>query len=832
MAPAAVFLLAAVLINSHQVDSLRAQRLAENARLAAANVDLTFSKLIELTSFCVTSPGLIGQIDLQSVAASCGRYAMRLNAWVVIIETGKTHRQILNTRADAPAVLPTYPRENELAELRELEERSRKSREPEIADVFTGLVLPQGVVSAGQYLRLANGQAAMLYIGTPAQAMSDQLTRLAPKEKQILALVDRSHRVVARSRESERAMFANPPSWFIDPMKTGAPGVVLNVPGPEFIGGRWDAGYHPLTAAPGWMVAAVEPAAISARLWSPFSLPSAVSLVGLLISGLLLWEMLFRDRATRMLEAAKQAKAESERESREKSRILAAIAHDIRSPLVSLIGSLEIIKEKEGQTSSSLHTAHSSAETLLQLVDDVLELSFLGSGKLTLHPSPVDLRKLAMVLLDQTRQLAVQKGLEFLIDLDQRLPAAVVVDRLRLQQLLTNLLTNAVKYTENGAITLRIRQEAAGEKSATLDFAVIDTGIGLAPQDLPRILREFGRLERDAERREQGAGLGLAIVQQILNGMNSSLAVDSALGLGSTFSFRLTLPVVIEEEIGRAAKPLFDVKVFYVEDEPSIRRVTMRRLEEAGAKVVTAVDGEDALCKLGGVTPDLLLIDLQMPRLDGVQVIRRLKERAPDLSYPIFVLTSHVSGPQAAEARAAGADAIFTKPIQVTALAATYRARRGNGGNSTPLNSASAKAARQHLLDLEIFGEVIKLVNATEFVADFETEIQQGLSALHAALIGVNVIETRQVAHRALGICLTIGAAGMARQLERIERAALEENLAEAGALAKGMPELLVTILSEMRRVMRAKEVDRQDILPSDQPLIGPLLSKLKGQPS
>ena len=809
MAPAAGFVLAAVLINSHQLDTARAQRLAENARLAAANVDLTFSKLIELTSFCATSPELTEQIDLPRVRASCGRYATRLDAWVVIVETGKTHRQILNTRADAPAMLPTYPREDEDAALRELEERSLQSGEPGIADVFTGLVLPQEIVSAGQYLRLANGHDAMLYVSTPAHALSDQLARLASDEKKILALVDRSRRVVARSHEPERAMFATPPTWFIDLMKIGRPGAVLGVPGPEFIGGRWDAGYHPLTAAPGWMAVAVEPVPISARLWSPFSLPTAVSFVGLLISALLLWMMLYRDRATRLVEAARQAKAESERKSLEKSRILAAIAHDIRSPLVSLIGSLEMIKEKERHTSGPLHTAHSSAETLLQLVDDVLELSFLGSGNLIFHPSPVDLRQLASVLMDQTRQLAVQKGLRFRLDLDPRLPAAVEVDRLRLQQVLTNLLTNAVKYTENGAITLRIRQEAAGEKSITLDFAVIDTGIGLAPQDIPRILREFGRLERDAERREQGAGLGLAIVQQILNGMNSSLAVNSALGLGSTFSFRLTLPFVIQEEIGRAARPLLDVEIFYVEDEPSIRRITTRRLEEAGAKVVSAVDGEDALRKLRGVTPNLLLIDLQLPGLDGVQVIRCLKEIAPDHSYPIFVLTSHVSGPVAAEARAAGADSIFTKPVQVAALAAAFRARHGNSGNSSPQKDMVTVPAREPLLHVEVFREVIELVDVTEFVADFETEIQQDISALQNSLIGLKGVETRKLAHRALGRCLVIGAAALARQLERIEQASSEEKLALAGELLNGLQELLAATLSEMRQVMRAKEALR-----------------------
>ena len=169
---------------------------------------------------------------------------------------------------------------------------------------------------------------------------------------------------------------------------------------------------------------------------------------------------------------------EAERRNLEKSRLLASFAHDIRSPLISLIGSLELIREEH----ENVHSARSSAEALLQLVDDILELSVLGSDALTIHPSPVDLRQIAAALSDQTRPLAARKGLALRLDLDPNLSVSVEVDRLRLQQVLSNLLTNAVKYTDQGSVTLRIRQEGEQGGRVTLDLAVIDTGIGAVHQ--------------------------------------------------------------------------------------------------------------------------------------------------------------------------------------------------------------------------------------------------------------------------------------------------------------------------------------------------------------
>ena len=794
LVPAAALIVIAVLINAHNDETDRARRVADNARLAAASVDLRLGQLLELASFCATSPALIGRVDFGSVAESCGRYASQIGAWAVLVETGDTHRQILNTRGDAPAVLPVYPRENEQAPLIALEERSRSSGEPGIADVFTGIILPEGIVSAGQYLRLADGRDAMLYVSIAAKALSDHLAGLAVPEGPIFGLIDPSRRIVARSIGIERAMFADAPDWILGLMETGTAGASLGVSGPEVIGGIWDAGYHPLESARDWMAVAFQPTPAGGRLWAPLSLPSAVILLGVLLSGLLLWIMADRDRAARRV-------AEAERQNREKSRLLASFAHDIRSPLISLIGSLELTGEGREPPNGQARSARESAEALLQLVDDILELSFLGSGELSLHPSPVDLHQLARALSDQIQPLAARKGLVLSLELDPELPITVEADRLRLQQVLSNLLMNAVKYTERGSVALRIRLEGMAAGRVTLYLAVIDTGIGLAPEDVPRILREFGRLERQAERRETGSGLGLAIVQRILHRMGTALEVESAPGHGSTFHFRLTLPLPTGQALVDEARPLSSITILYAEDEPVIRQVTVRRLEEAGARVVSAVDGEDALRQLSNTTPDLLLIDLQMPGLDGVGLIRRLQEAAPERAYPIFVLTSHISGPQAAEARATGADAVFTKPIQVAALAAAYQARRGNEGHSTPRTGEVPDGADEPLLDEDTFEEMISVMGSSEaasLVTEFEGTMRADLAALQTAINADNMTQSSKVAHRALGVCLVMGAVSLTRRLRRIEEAADAGDSEIARGLATGIDLILTLTLSEM----------------------------------
>ncbi|MDX5401100.1 MAG: response regulator, partial [Rhodobacterales bacterium] len=750
-----------MLIDTAQYDERRVRRMSEYARMAAAATDVRLEKLLDLTRFCASSDELVARLDLEAVARNCGRYAALLGAWVVVVETGEIHRQILNTRPDAPEVLPALPRQEERPELLSLEARSRQTGAPGIANVFTGIIYPGGVLSTGQFLRLADGRPAMLYVSLSTDALSDHLTALAGDGTPVIGLVDPSGRIVARSVGIDHTFFAEIGPWLRQMLESGGAGASLDMPVPDAVGGLWDMGYHPLAMAPGWMATAAVPSRQGVQLWSLLSLPSGLSALGLLLSGLFLWVITARDVGTRRITLAEQARAAADRENQEKSRLLSSFAHDIRNPLISLIGSLELRSEAQATGSEQIGAARSSAESLLQMVDDILELAFLGSPGFTLHPSPVDLKVLAEDLFLQIRAAAHRKGLTLSLDLDKTLPGAVEVDRLRLQQVLSNLLTNAVKYTEQGTVTLRIGSQIRPDEAVELVFTVADTGVGFKPEEIPKILREFGRLDRDIEQREQGTGLGLAIVQRILRAMGASLKLESAPGEGSTFEFHLVVPIAVPGGGDIGAQPLEGLVIVYAEDEPVIRQVTTRRLVEAGAKVIEAVDGADALRHLATLTPDILLLDLQMPGLDGAAVIKHLRAADQPRLYPIFVLTSHISGPQTAQARASGADVVFTKPVQIHPLAAAFRARRGDGGRHTPTIGGQPSDDGLLLVDPENFMVITNAADrsyATEIIAKFETSMRADLDRMQSALAGADLAEVQRIAHRCIGLCQVMGA--------------------------------------------------------------------------
>jgi signal transduction histidine kinase/CheY-like chemotaxis protein len=806
LAPVAAMLTVGALIDRQQAMEQRADAVRRAARLAASSVDLRLADLTSVTRFCATSPALTGEVDLAALTATCGRYAAQLGAWVVVVETGETHRQILNTRADAPATLPAYPRDAEHPELLRLEAETRARGEPQIADVFMGRVLDGGVVSAGQYVRLSDGRRAMVYVGMAARDLSAKLNELAGDEGLNLVLLDTSRRIVALSAETQAYMFVAVPGWLDDALGTGAgAGADLEKPGPPEIGGLWDVGYMPLRND-GWTALAVRASAGMAPSWGLVSIPSGLAVVGVLISGLLVWLTAARDRAATRMAAAEAAQREAEESDRQKSRLLASVAHDIRAPLVSLIGALDP-EAPSAAAPEKIATARGSAEALLQLVDDILELSFLGAGEFTLTPTPSDVREVAEAVLVPARAAAEAKGLDLRLEAAPGLPDAVRVDRVRLQQVLANLISNAIKYSDRGRVTLRITQERAWGDEVTLRFAVEDTGVGLAPEDIPKTLREFGRLDRDPGQGGDGTGLGLAIVQRILGAMGARLSVESTPGEGSTFAFRLTVPRLEAQHMPDALRPFEGVTILYAEDEPVIREVTTRRLQEAGATVVVAKDGAEALARLAERIPDLLLLDLQMPELDGVEVLRRAQRMTQARPIVRFVLTSHIAGPQAADARAAGADLIFTKPVQVRAMAAAFDMLRDAAPRPAPAPEVQAAPlpapAEAPVLDTLTFLDVVGDAEAgAAFLDELSRSLRADIAGIGAALDDGDLPAAAAHAHRACGVCQVTGAVKLAGALGRAEREArADETLALRATLA-GLPDLVDATLLHMRRAL------------------------------
>lgn len=790
--PGVALLLVAIQSDLLDHRTIRGDQIIDSAKVAADRVDLRLEKFLKLTQFCASSPWLTQSLDLDAASAECGRFADLIDAWIVVIELGETHRQILNTNAAPDAVLPSYPRTAERPTLLALEEQSRITGKPLIANVFEGRVRQTGIITFGQFIRLADGRDAMVYAGTDVKVISALLADV-DRLDQILLVVDPSHRIVARNWGIERFLFTKVPDWMTDILESGEAGFKLDLPGAAENDDILDVGYQPLQLAPGWMVFSKIPPTSHVFPIHLTGLPLLLGIVGILISGLTIVFLSKRDHSIKRI-------ATVEASNREKSRLLASVAHDIRSPIVSLLGSLELARD----TGTSIEGAENAAEGLLAFVDDILELSFLGSDQFKLTPSPVDLRQLVEEISIKLQAHARKKGLLLHLKISGTLAPVVNVDRLRLEQVLTNLLNNAIKFTESGSVTLYLDGKVQRSGALEITFKVSDTGIGIAPEHFNRIFREYGRLDRASFSREPGVGLGLPICQRILQAMGSHLLLSSVPGAGSTFFFKLLLPVSAHHTEIETSHLLSGVSILYAEDEPVIRRVTTRRLVEAGADVNEVVGGEEVLAALETREPDMLLLDLQMPGLDGVEVIERLKAGDKPCAFPIFVLTSHISGPKSAEARAAGANAIFTKPVQVAALAAAFSARRGDSGPNAP-------NIRQDVVDVNNSDRLIALSNflsitkhlnapdANKLLMEFETEVVSQISNLRAALDNEDVEQAEMIAHHCLGICRVMGASSLAQMLSSVEKKAAKGDITTVQSLMRDADKMLLRTLSQMR---------------------------------
>lgn len=303
-------------------------------------------------------------------------------------------------------------------------------------------------------------------------------------------------------------------------------------------------------------------------------------------------------------------------------------------------------------------TIKSSGEALLVIINDILDYSKIEAEKLTLYPEPFDMERVIHEVAMLLQPRARARGIDILIDFDMFLPTRFVGDPGRLRQVLTNLMGNAVKFTEAGHVLVRVVGIEAEDGQQQLHITVEDTGIGIAPQHLDHIFGEFNQVEDAANRKFEGTGLGLAITRRLIERMGGAVWVDSELGKGSCFGFRLTLPVA-EGAPPVPGAPITLRRVLVVDDQFINRTILQRQLETAGVETVICRSGAEALDALGrDGTIDAVLTDHDMPDMDGIQLARAI--RAAGHVLPIVLLSSN---PAAARDGTEGLSAILQKPI-------------------------------------------------------------------------------------------------------------------------------------------------------------------------
>ncbi len=383
--------------------------------------------------------------------------------------------------------------------------------------------------------------------------------------------------------------------------------------------------------------------------------------------------------------ALRRAKEVAEESTRAKGIFLATMSHELRTPMNGVLGCTQLLKDTSlvDQQRELIETMHRSAEALLTLVNDILDFSKIEAGKMSLEVANVNLRALAGDVTTLAEGLAAPKGLTISLKIDADVPEEFRGDPVRLRQILFNLVGNAIKFTQQGGVTIAISsltRDATDEFDVVvLQWSVQDTGIGMTPEQQANLFKAYAQAETSTTRRFGGTGLGLMICRQLVELMGGTITVNSVFGQGSTFAYTTNLLPAIHREVtvsssGAAQRSAGDqvgpLRVLVADDNEINQVVACKFLQKLGCQVEVARTGREALEAITRTAYDVVLMDCEMPDMDGYEATReiRLREDGTLSHLPIMALTGHTSDEEAQKCRQAGMDRILTKPVTLTAL--------------------------------------------------------------------------------------------------------------------------------------------------------------------
>ena len=476
---------------------------------------------------------------------------------------------------------------------------------------------------------------------------------------------------------------------------------------------------------------------------------------------------------------------------RAKAEVLAVMSHEVRTPLNGLLGTLDLLGRTplDARQKDYLRILETSGQLLLHHVNDVLDIARLDSGLMPQAQEPVDLAALVQEVIENQRAAAEARGNRLEMELPQDSKLGLLSDQRLLKRVLLNLVGNAVKFTEGGCIRLSVRHLGSGlpPDGGPTEFRVSDTGVGIPAQDLSRIFDDFVTLDASYARPQGGTGLGLGIARRIVSRLGGTLIADSTPGVGSSFHFTVAAPILPAPAAEpRAAEPRAAVTpaapmpnaepaagparaldILVVEDNEINRLVLRDMLARFGHNVTESADGADCLRQAQLRRFDVILMDISMPRMDGLQATEALRANTgPNRATPVVALTAHALPEERSRFRSAGMADVLTKPYGAETLAAALRRVTAPG---PPPGAAKARSLRskarpprelRHLVSAFVADADQAMVRIAGLAADPETGADRGAGA-----------ELASAVHRIAGSAGLIGADVLARALARIETA-------------------------------------------------------------
>lgn len=502
-----------------------------------------------------------------------------------------------------------------------------------------------------------------------------------------------------------------------------------------------------------------------------------------------------------------EARLQAEAANRAKSAFLAAMSHEIRTPLNSVLGMAHLTMQTrlDDKQRDYLQKISVSGTHLLALINDILDFSKIEAGKLELDIHDFDLTVLLQELANLMEDKVRMQGLEYKVMLDPRIPRYLLGDVLRLRQILLNLLGNAVKFTEKGAVTLAISLAGGGENQPRVQFAVSDTGIGIDRQAQKKLFQSFQQADNSTARKYGGTGLGLTISYQLVQHMGGELTVASQLGKGSTFSFILEMAAGSAPADSSQAEVILDYRqilagrrILLADDHPFNQQVGTELLENVGISVDVADSGRQAVAMASNSSYDLILMDMQMPNLDGVQATEQLRAMPELNGLPIIAMTANASTDDRERCFAAGMNDFVVKPIEPERLYKVLAAWLGGVGRKheehveAVVEVAEVSAANEILLTADcIDEEVVKTMLGTNlerqrrYFDKFRQVLSQGLPVVEEAWANDDAVTVAGECHRMKSVARTVGAMQLGNLLDALEMEAKSGELLSSSLLAQ-----------------------------------------------